>query len=51
MSTVILIAAVLVAAAVMCSGVWVGSVLIRTVARIERPQPRARTPVIDERAE
>jgi hypothetical protein len=50
-STVILVGVILVAAVVMGSGVWVGSVLIRAVARMERPQPRAETPVTDERAE
>ena len=51
MSTVILIGVILVAAVVMGSGVWVGSVLIRAVKRMERPQPRAETPAPEKRAE
>ena len=37
METLVLIAVVLVAALVVASGVWVGIVLIATVARLPRP--------------
>jgi len=43
METVIAISVVLVVALVMASGVWVGSVLIATVARVPRPAPLAKS--------
>jgi len=51
MSTVILVGVILVAAAVTGSGLWVGSVLIRAVTRVERPQPRTEMPATEKRAE
>jgi hypothetical protein len=51
MELITLLGVIAAAALVMSSGVWVGFVLIRAVARIERPQPRTETPVTEKRAE
>jgi len=51
MEMVTLLGVILAAALVMGSGVWVGSVLIRAVARIERPHPPAVERAAEKRAE
>jgi len=51
MELVTLLGVIAAAALVTSSGVWVGSVLIRAVARIERPQPPAEMRVTEKRLE
>jgi hypothetical protein len=41
--TVVLLIALLIAALVMASGVWVAAVLVRTVVRVKHPAPAAKS--------
>jgi hypothetical protein len=46
METIILVSVILVVALVMASGVWVGSVLIAAVTRVQRPASSAKNDTV-----